>query len=105
MRAAGRPALCKQAVNGRYPFDPASSRDIPIDDFTKLFAPGGLIDGFFNTQLRPYVDASASVWKGRPLDGVAAPIAPAELVQFQRAAAIRDLFFGAGGDRRRCVST
>jgi len=96
--ASGGPAgLCKQAVNGRYPFERASSRDIPLDDFTKLFAPGGLIDGFFNTQLRPYVDASASVWKGRPLDGVAAPIAPAELVQFQRAAAIRDLFFGAGG--------
>ena len=32
-----------------------------------------------------------------PVDGVAAPIAPAELAQFQRAAAIRDLFFGAGG--------
>ena len=27
-----------------------------------------------------------------------APIAPAELVQFQRAAVIRDLFFGAGGN-------
>ena len=64
--ASGGPAsLCKQAVNGRYPFERASSRDIPLDDFTKLFAPGGLIDGFFNTQLRPYVDASASVWKGQ----------------------------------------
>jgi type VI secretion system protein ImpL len=95
--ASGGPAsLCKQAVSGRYPFNPASSRDIPLDDFTKLFAPNGLIDGFFNTQLRPYVDVSSSAWKGRPLDGVTAPIAPAELVQFQRAAAIRDLFFGAG---------
>ncbi|MGD9614996.1 MAG: type VI secretion system membrane subunit TssM [Alphaproteobacteria bacterium] len=96
--ASGGPAsLCRQAVSGRYPFNPASGRDIPLDDFTKLFAPGGLIDGFFNTQLRPYVDIGSSVWKGRPLDGVAAPVAPAELVQFQRAAAIRDLFFGAGG--------
>jgi type VI secretion system protein ImpL len=95
--ASGGPAsLCKQAVSGRYPFDPGAGQGIPLDDFTRLFAPGGLIDGFFNTQLRPYVDASASVWKGRSLDGVAAPIAPAELLQFQRAAAIRDLFFGAG---------
>ena len=29
MRAAGRRRLCKQAVNGRYPFDPASSRRNP----------------------------------------------------------------------------
>jgi type VI secretion system protein ImpL len=94
--ASGGPAgLCRQAVSGRYPFNPGASQDIPLDDFTKLFAPGGLIDGFFNTQLRSYVDVSSGVWKGRAVDGVAAPIAPAEFVQFQRAAAIRDLFFGS----------
>jgi type VI secretion system protein ImpL len=96
--ASGGPAaLCKQAVSGRYPFSPGSSNDIPLDDFTRLFAPGGLIDGFFNTQLRPYVDVSGSTWKGQPVEGVPPPVAAAELTQFQRAAAIRDLFFGVGG--------
>lgn len=97
--ASGGPAgLCRQAVSGRYPFSPGSSNDIPLDDFTRLFAPGGLLDGFFNTQLRPYVDTSSGTWRGRPVDGVPAPISPADLVQFQRAAAIRDLFFGVGGN-------
>jgi len=96
--ANGGPAsLCRQAVAGRYPFTPGSSNEIPLDDFTKLFAPGGLIDGFFNTQLRPYVDTTGAVWRGQPVDGVPAPIAPADLAQFQRAAVIRDMFFGAGG--------
>jgi type VI secretion system protein ImpL len=31
------------------------------------------------------------------MDGVPPPISPADLAQFQRAAQIRDLFFGAGG--------
>jgi type VI secretion system protein ImpL len=97
--ASGGPAaLCRQAVNGRYPFAPGAANEIPLDDFARLFAPGGLLDGFFNTELRPYVDVSATTWRGRPVDGVAAPVSPAALVEFQRAAVIRDLFFSAGGN-------
>jgi type VI secretion system protein ImpL len=95
--ASGGPAtLCRQAVTGRYPFTPGSANDIPLDDFTKLFAPGGLIDGFFNTQLRTYVDTSGTVWQPHPIDGVPAPVSAADLAQFQRAAVIRDMFFPAG---------
>jgi type VI secretion system protein ImpL len=96
--ASGGPAtLCRQAVAGRYPFSPGSSNDIPLDDFAKLLAPGGQLDGFFNTQLRPYVDMSGPVWHGQAVDGVPPPVSPADLAQFQRAAVIRDLFFGVGG--------
>jgi type VI secretion system protein ImpL len=91
--AGGPAALCPLAVNGRFPFVPGSSLETPLDDFAKLFAPGGLIDGFFNTQLRPYVDTTGTTWKPRPVDGVQAPVSAADLAQFQRAAVIRDLFF------------
>ena len=94
---AGPATLCRQAVAGRYPFTAGSTDDIPLDDFTKLFAPGGLIDGFFNTQLRPYVDTSGTVWQPQPVDGVPAPISGSDLAQFQRAAVIRDMFFATGG--------
>ena len=60
----GPARLCAPAVNGRFPFVPGSSNETPLDDFAKLFAPGGLIDGFFNTQLRPYVTPPAR--PGRP---------------------------------------
>ncbi len=97
--ASGGPAaLCRQAVTGRYPFTQGSANDIPLDDFAKLFAPGGLLDGFVNTELRPYIDVSGTTWKGQPVEGVAAPVSPADLAQFQRAAVIRDLFFGTGGN-------
>jgi len=94
--SGGPAALCPLAVNGRFPFVPGSSLETPLDDFAKLFAPGGLIDGFFNTQLRPYVDTTGKVWKPQSVDGVAAPVSQADIAQFQRAAVIRDLFFAPG---------
>ena len=94
----GGPAmLCQAAVNGRYPFRADASAEIPLDDFGRLFAPGGMFDTYFTAQLRPFVDTSGRSWKLVPIDGVAPPIAPADLLQFQRAAAIRDLFFAGGG--------
>jgi type VI secretion system protein ImpL len=98
--APGGPAsLCKQAVVGRYPFSPSSSNDIPLDDFGRLFAANGLLDQFFTTQLRPFVDTSGSTWHAQAVAGVAPPVSPGDLAQFQRAAAIRDLFFGGGGNQ------
>ena len=88
--------LCAPAVNGRFPFVPGSSNETPLDDFAKLFAPGGLIDGFFNTQLRPYVNTTGKTWTPQAVDGVSAPVSPADITQFQRAAVIRDLFFASG---------
>jgi type VI secretion system protein ImpL len=95
--ADGPATLCRQAVLSRYPFSAGASNEIPLDDFAKLLSPSGLLNGFFNTQLRPYVDMSGSPWRGQPVDGVPPPVPPSELAQFQRAATLRDLFFGAGG--------
>jgi type VI secretion system protein ImpL len=96
--APGGPAeLCPATVNGRYPFVRGATDDVSIAEFSHLFAPGGLLDGFLNTLLRPYIDMSASPWRPQAADGVAAPVTPTDLAQFQRAADIRDMFFAAGG--------
>ncbi|HEY2617037.1 MAG TPA: type VI secretion system membrane subunit TssM [Acetobacteraceae bacterium] len=96
--APGGPAsLCSKAVTGRYPFVPGATTEIPLDDFAKLFAAGGLLDKFFNDHLQTFVDTSGAVWKAQPVAGVAPPVTPADLTQFQRASQIRDLFFGGGG--------
>ncbi|MEJ0018302.1 MAG: type VI secretion system membrane subunit TssM [Acetobacteraceae bacterium] len=96
--APGGPAsLCKQAVAGRYPFTPGSSNDIPLDDFARLFSTGGLLDKFFNENLQNFVDTSGTAWKAQPVAGVAPPVSPGDVAQFQRASQIRDLFFAAGG--------
>ncbi len=94
--AGGGASLCPAVLANKYPFVPAATADASIDDFTRLLAPGGVLDAFFNTQLKPYVDTTAKPWKLQAVDGVNAPVTPADLAQFQRAAAIRDLFFPGG---------
>jgi type VI secretion system protein ImpL len=98
--APGGPAsLCSKAVTGRYPFVSGSTNDIPLDDFARLFATGGLLDKFFNDNLQTFVDTSGTTWKAQPVAGVAPPVTPGDLAQFQRASQIRDLFFAAGGNQ------
>ncbi|HEV7264392.1 MAG TPA: type VI secretion system membrane subunit TssM [Falsiroseomonas sp.] len=88
--------LCRQAVEGRFPFRRGAPNEIPMDDFARLFAPGGMLDSFFNTQLRPFVDMSGRNWRPQALDGVPAPVSADAVANFQRAAVIRDIFFAGG---------
>ena len=85
--------LCRQAVDGRFPFVAGSANEIPMDDFARLFAPGGMLDSFFNTQLRPFVDMSGRIWRPQAVDGVPSPVGAEAVANFQRAAVIRDIFF------------
>ncbi len=93
---SGGPAeLCPLVVNGRYPFSAGATQDASLADFSRLFEPGGLFDGFVNTLLRPYVDMSGKTWRLQSGDN-ATVVTASDLAQFQRAAAIRDAFFSDG---------
>lgn len=88
--------FCHAAIDGRYPIVPTGVDDVTPADFTRLFASGGLFDTFFQTYLKPYVDTAAVPWVWRP--GVAPPgMSIAALRQFERAASIREAFFGGDG--------
>ncbi|MBI3380482.1 MAG: type VI secretion system membrane subunit TssM [Aquabacterium sp.] len=91
--------FCQQAIAGRYPFVRSSSRDVTQDDFARMFAPGGLMDSFFQQQLARFVDTSTRPWSFRKLEGATMGTDSGTLAQFQRAAAIRDTFFRAGGNQ------
>jgi type VI secretion system protein ImpL len=92
----GAATVCPAVIGNHYPFVPTATADASVEDFTRLLGPGGAIDAFFNTQLKPYVDMKSKPWRLQPVDGINAPLTPADLAQFQRAADIRDLFFPAG---------
>lgn len=95
--ASGGPGgLCPSVIANKYPFVAAAANDASIEDFTRLFGPGGAMDAFFNAQLKPFVDTTAKPWKLQQVDGNSAPLTATDLAQFQRAATIRDLFFPAG---------
>lgn len=89
--------FCRQALDNRYPFVRGAAADVTLDDFTRLFKPGGLIDAFFSSELQPFVDTTASPWRWQEVGDTALNFSVASLAAFQRAAAIRDAFFSAGG--------
>lgn len=87
--------FCTQAINGRYPFARSSTRDVTRDDFAALFGPNGKIDDFFNRNLAQYVDTSTRPWSFKRIQEQSMG-GSGDLVQFQRAATIRDVFFRNG---------
>jgi type VI secretion system protein ImpL len=88
---------CRMTVEGNYPFAPDSPRDVSVDDFTRVFAQGGVIDDFFTKNLAPFVDTSAKPWRYRTLPGATEPVQGPDLEPFQHARQIRDVFFGDQG--------
>lgn len=91
---------CRLTIEGNYPFSPDSKRDVGIDDFTRVFAQGGVIDDFFVKTLAPFVDTSAKPWRYRTLPGATEPVQGPNLEPFEHAKAIRDIFFNDPGHRQ-----
>ncbi|MBN3815708.1 type VI secretion system membrane subunit TssM [Paraburkholderia sp. Se-20369] len=91
---------CRLAVEGHYPFSPDSKRDIGIEDFTRVFAQGGVIDDFFTKTLAPFVDTMANPWRYKTLPGATEPVQGPDLAPFQRAKTIRSVFFGGDGQKQ-----
>ena len=88
--------FCAKAIAGRYPFNPSATRDVLPEDLGQMFAPGGLMDDFFQKRLAALVDTSTRPWRYKPVAEQGA-ITTAALAQFERAARIREIFFRSGG--------
>lgn len=93
----GRPSQCKLAFNGKYPFARGSQQDAPLVDFSKFFAPNGVMDQFFQTNLKDFIDTGSPQWRQKSTDGQTLGLSQAAIHEFQLAAKIRDSFFAAGG--------
>jgi type VI secretion system protein ImpL len=89
--------VCQQIVSNRYPFA-KTDRDVPLADFSKLFAPGGVIDKFFAANLDPLVNRGGKSWIWKPNPNLSRKLSDTTLRQFQQAAEIRDAFFPTGGN-------
>lgn len=89
--------FCQLALANRYPLDRRAAQDTPAADFARLFSPGGAFDKLVQGPLAPVIDTSTKPWSFRVVDGISLGSDVGTLPQFQRAQAIRDAFFGAGG--------
>ena len=92
---SGSASFCAKAIDGKYPFA-KSSGEVLLDDFNKVFSPGGQLDAFFTGNLAQFVDTpTGREWRPRPGMEASAP-SPTTIRQYQRAAVIRDSFFRPG---------
>lgn len=87
--------LCKEAFN-RYPFVAGSSQAVPLEDFTHLLGPGGLMDQFFDKYLKPFVNTTTTPWQWQSAQHTQLGLSPGALTEFERAAKIRDALFPTG---------
>ncbi len=92
-------SICKSSIDGRYPITLGSRNDITLQDFGHFFSTGGVMDQFFNSQLKDFVDTSRRQWRVISQHNKTAGISSSTLTQFQYAAKIRKVFFQGGGQQ------
>jgi type VI secretion system protein ImpL len=88
---------CEEVIAGHFPFAPTATDDVPIADFARLFAPGGVLDRFFAQNLASLVDMSGQDWDWKQDTKFGRNLAKSTLKDFQLAAQIRGAFFPLGG--------
>jgi type VI secretion system protein ImpL len=88
--------VCEQSLNDRYPFNRRAKDEVAMADFTRMFAPGGLLDVFFNENLAKFVDTTTRPWTFKKVNNIDLGISDAVLEQFMIAAEIRSAFFPEG---------
>ena len=89
--------FCNHAITGRYPFTASSKADVLPEDFSQLFGTGGMLDDFYSRKLASLVDTGTNPWSFKPVGDGSKPVNAAALVDFQRAARIKEVFFRGGG--------
>ncbi|MGH8550951.1 MAG: type VI secretion system membrane subunit TssM [Methylococcales bacterium] len=89
----------KAGLENRYPLFKDARDEIALDDFSRFFAANGVMDQFFNTHLKAFVDTSRSDWQIKAINQQSIGVSTQTLKQFQYAAKIREVFFRAGTDR------
>jgi type VI secretion system protein ImpL len=90
---------CEDIVGTRYPFNPASAEDVPLEDFGHLFGYGGVFDDFYRKHLAGLVDTRTRPWRWKPSQSGALPGPASMLRRFEAADAIRRLYFPPGANK------
>lgn len=91
--------LCVRGIQGRYPLNKQTQKEVTLRDFGDFFGPGGVMDGFFEEQIKAFVNTRTQPWRWRNAGGHPMGISEGNLRQFERAARIREVFFKEGGKR------
>ncbi|MCI7354423.1 MAG: type VI secretion system membrane subunit TssM [[Actinobacillus] rossii] len=79
-------------LKNRYPFSKNAVKEIPLSEFSRFFEPGGTLDKFYETNLKPFIENNLDDFSN---DSISL-IRPDVIEQLELARGIRDTFFGKG---------
>lgn len=85
-------AVYRQGLAGRYPLNTKASSELAMQDFSDFFKPGGILDKFHETFLKPFINTRKG-WTNRSVDGRSLGLGKTLLVQLRRAQQIKSIFF------------
>ncbi|KAF2407070.1 type VI secretion system protein ImpL [Pseudomonas antarctica] len=85
--------LYAKAIRQRYPFEAHAASEVALTDFQEFFKPNGVMSGFYEGYLRPFISVDGSRYRLRSLDGNSLPISRSLLDQLTKAQLIRRAFF------------
>ncbi|VAW58770.1 IcmF-related protein [hydrothermal vent metagenome] len=81
-----------QGLAGRYPLKRSSSDELALFDFSEFFKPKGIIDGFYNEFVKPFINTRKG-WSNRVVDNYSLGFNTKTLKQIRRAQSIKNVFF------------
>lgn len=81
-------------IKDRYPFASHSQQEVPLSEFSRFFAPGGTIDSFYETNLKPFIESDLS----HITDENSSLIRPDVVEQLELAKRIKETFFNSDND-------
>jgi type VI protein secretion system component VasK len=81
------------SIAQRYPLFRDVPQEVSLAEFTQFFAPGGTLDEFITSYIKPFIDNSNHYWAWKTIDNAHLNIPIATLDVFIRAALIQQAYF------------
>lgn len=82
-----------RGLAGRYPIKRSSQDELALFDFTEFFKPGGTMDNFYSSYMKPFINTRGKSWASRTVDNYSIGFSRTTLKQLQKSQAIKDIFF------------
>lgn len=80
-------------IEGHYPFSQKASQEVALAKFTEFFGNPGILFGFYNHYLMPFIDTSTPDWRWKTIDNQKLPFTEEALTQLKYAFRIHHMFF------------
>lgn len=83
----------QQTLENRFPFNATAENEVQLDNLNQFFGPGGLLDNYFVSYLKPFIDTNQAHWQLKAVDGQKLPLNSSTITALQQAAIIQRMFY------------